>query len=718
MTRSNSCPSLLKDVTAYVDVWASDKTANYSKTFTQQLQDMGAQVSKTFSKQVTHVIFSNGHLTTWKKAKEREVKLVSILWVARCYDDGVHVDEELYPALNDARTTVLKNRKHRCMQPRDSPERTPENDKRMKRKLDKMMKNFPEKPDLVTDVSPIIIDEENGAIYSPVLKRSHYMAQRLKDMKEKRENLSPTASQKFAPVCPPGLKSSLGNSSPVLRLLYDQTDDESSPSVSECGRSPPEDEERTKLDGKLCKKDGPGLSHSTDPPKQKYTIPLKNPTIEHKEEKKTKKSISLKKKPKDKQNSVGLLEGSCINKTSEGNTKFPTEKTSRARKKSSTPPGEKSNNKSEIGKRVEEESKPRVCSNPSKSSRRVSTPAILGDALLEHSEKTEMYKQSRASFSAGTQSLTLTSESPSITPGFIDKDDDVFEDYFLQAKHQSPQRSLLSMPVETRIQMPFQLDSVPRNRKPRKSERTEPETKSRKNRKLDDGLCNKDDNLQSADVHMDSDKHLQKGFVESLLTSNSHSITVTSKRRRLSTPSFTGDNTNNRVKRRKTSTPLQPVLSEASTALEKQKTSVTSSLSHNLERKGSEQMVGASLTESSPESAQDQNKQDSLTLRKRDNKSKTMRTLVMTSIASEKRNTAVQVVKALGGFSIADTVSQSTTHVVSGGCQRTLNILLGIARGCWILSFEWILRSLEKGQWIPEEPYELSDHFPAAQVII
>ena len=44
----------------------------------------------------------------------------------------------------------------------------------------------------VTDMSPIIIDEENGIIYSPALKRSDYMAQRLKDMKDKRENLSPT----------------------------------------------------------------------------------------------------------------------------------------------------------------------------------------------------------------------------------------------------------------------------------------------------------------------------------------------------------------------------------------------------------------------------------------------------------------------------------------------------------------------------------------------
>lgn len=37
--------NVLLDVVAYVDVWSSEKTANYSKTFIQQLEEMGAQVS-------------------------------------------------------------------------------------------------------------------------------------------------------------------------------------------------------------------------------------------------------------------------------------------------------------------------------------------------------------------------------------------------------------------------------------------------------------------------------------------------------------------------------------------------------------------------------------------------------------------------------------------------------------------------------------------------
>lgn len=50
----------------------------------------------------------------------------------------------------------------------------------------------------------------------------------------------------------------------------------------------------------------------------------------------------------------------------------------------------------------------------------------------------------------------------------------------------------------------------------------------------------------------------------------------------------------------------------------------------------------------------------------------------------------MQVVTTLGGFSIVDRVCESTTHVVSCGQRRTVNILLGIARGCWIVSFEWV----------------------------
>ncbi|NXA76187.1 MCPH1 protein, partial [Thryothorus ludovicianus] len=95
---------------------------------------------------------------------------------------------------------------------------------------------------------------------------------------------------------------------------------------------------------------------------------------------------------------------------------------------------------------------------------------------------------------------------------------------------------------------------------------------------------------------------------------------------------------------------------------------------------------------------------------------KPTRTLVITSMSSEKQNTVIQIVNKLGDFLISNEVCETTTHVVTGSSRRTLNIMLGIARGCWIVSYEWVLWSLEFGHWISEEPYELSSSFPAAPI--
>lgn len=41
------------------------------------------KVSKTFNKQVTHVVFKDGYQSTWDKAQKKGVKLVSVLWVEK-----------------------------------------------------------------------------------------------------------------------------------------------------------------------------------------------------------------------------------------------------------------------------------------------------------------------------------------------------------------------------------------------------------------------------------------------------------------------------------------------------------------------------------------------------------------------------------------------------------------------------------------------------------
>lgn len=48
------------------------------------------------------------------------------------------------------------------------------------------------------------------------------------------------------------------------------------------------------------------------------------------------------------------------------------------------------------------------------------------------------------------------------------------------------------------------------------------------------------------------------------------------------------------------------------------------------------------------------------------------------------------VIKQLGGWILEPTVSKKTTHVVCGDSKRTINLLRGIANGCWIVHQEWV----------------------------
>ncbi|KAF0027419.1 hypothetical protein F2P81_020160 [Scophthalmus maximus] len=620
MTTSNN-RSVLKDVVAYVDVWSSDKTANYSKPFAQQLQEMGAQ--------------------------------------------------------------------HRCMQPKDSAEKTPENDTRMRKKLDKMMKDFAPKQLLVEDVSPIIIDEENGIVYSPALKRSDYMAQRLKDMKEKRENLSPTV---------------------------DQSDDDSSASVAEPGCSPDKEEGRTKVDitdhGHPAKRSRKGSEEPCRDVPKIISSPLKCPDVEDKEEEegnrhKKSRRASVRKKPAEKHKSVGLLESPCQDTRSD-NSKDVFKDKRRSQIKSSHKKTEREKPKIKSDETFSE-AKTDICSNDVNPSSRLLSAAMSRDAEFEPSKEPaaplqkleeKLSKRARRSLSALVRSSTQSAKSPSVASGSADGDDSVFEDYFSPANHHQRSKKPLSshLPVETEILIPFELDPVPKKRQQRRSESAGPETIYKRKRKLEEN------HQQQSDAR----SHQQQDVKGSL---SSAGVGLAAKRRRQSTLPFTSTSTttSDAVKRRRASVQLT-VLTEDIAPSQLEKSPDVTVPSHTLESRGNEFTVAAGLTEIPSEGKETQNLQKLL------NKTKAMRTLVMTSMPSEKQNTVVQVVKTLGGFLIVDRVCESTTHVVSGGRRRTLNILLGIARGCWILSFEWILWCLEQRHWIPEEPYELSDEFPAAQI--
>ncbi|XP_008053485.1 microcephalin-like [Carlito syrichta] len=195
--------TFLKDVVAYVEVWSSTKTENYSKTFMNQLQDMGATVSKTFNKQVTHVVFKDGYQSTWDKAQKRGVKLVSVLWVDKCKTAGVHIDESLFPATNtNEQLPNLIKKRRKCMQPKDFVFRTPENDKRCQRKFEKMARELQRQKASLKNYAPILLFEPDGSlVYSPTSEvddsHDNTIEMRLQELEENREDLSPTSSQKI-----------------------------------------------------------------------------------------------------------------------------------------------------------------------------------------------------------------------------------------------------------------------------------------------------------------------------------------------------------------------------------------------------------------------------------------------------------------------------------------------------------------------------------------
>ena len=86
--------------------------------------------------------------------------------------------------------------------------------------------------------------------------------------------------------------------------------------------------------------------------------------------------------------------------------------------------------------------------------------------------------------------------------------------------------------------------------------------------------------------------------------------------------------------------------------------------------------------------------------------------IVATGLSNDDKNIVKSVVRALGLARIESNVTKRTTHVVTTGV-RTVNLLHGIIRGCWLVSLEWVLQSLENNAWLDPEKHEMT-HFSKA----
>ncbi|XP_068146532.1 microcephalin isoform X2 [Drosophila tropicalis] len=93
-----------------------------------------------------------------------------------------------------------------------------------------------------------------------------------------------------------------------------------------------------------------------------------------------------------------------------------------------------------------------------------------------------------------------------------------------------------------------------------------------------------------------------------------------------------------------------------------------------------------------------------------------IRTLVHTNMHQEQIHVIHKALRKLHGMRLDPTVTKRTTHLVSLDPRRTLNLLRGLMRGVWIVSYNWILESLRSGKWVYEEPYELKVFSRAVEI--
>ncbi|XP_071597867.1 microcephalin [Heliangelus exortis] len=693
----------LKGIFAFVDVWSSNRTENYSKTFEQQLLDMGAKVSKTLNKNVTHVVFKDGHLGTWKKAQKMGVKMVSVLWVKKCQETGVRVDESLFPAVDTNEGLPLVTKKHKCMQPKDYVEKTPENHKKLQRRLDQMAKELAVQKIAINaenDV-PVLLFEDNGSlVYSPVNKikdQCSAMERRVKEMKEKRENLSPTASQ-------------------MSQVLSSNSPEHCQPSTcvltnSEDALSPGQQKEDC-LDSsydclwgtdKLMRLETEVVKHSCDTgtdnpvsggalgnssshnykqdsltPKQHVRSSLRRKRILHHtlDDKSSLERKDLKVFPKKNQKDENGMTTSFANGSSLLQIKGL----------GHTTPSKKVVHLNTVPSLID--SLPNSPIYREDLNTFTLNENFLGDrncCVLEHKRKKQQIPRrlklatSELGASGPKEFLQeVTSYSKSFSA-----EDASYDDFFSSSNLNEN---------EAPVQVAKELGNPP-----------EVSCKDSFTR------------MDSLDVSFSKPHNAtSRKSQEKSVAANDVSVTKS-----FELIEHTGSVPLNNMSDGEKADSAEALDSDDVNRLPQHAhgNSFRNNVNYCTGATGDENEVSERhVTDGSCEDFSEQKNKHNGGLRKTRRLQKPTRTLVMTSMSSEKQSTVIQVVNKLGDFLFSDDVCETTSHVVTGSPRRTLNVMLGIARGCWIVSYEWVLWSLELGHWVSEEPYELSSSFPAAPI--
>ncbi len=137
---------ILKDVRAFVEV--RSKNENRSDVVITQLTAMGASIMSKIGPKCTHVIFKEGSLATYNRAKKQAgLFIVSVNWIDACKKNKAKVDESLYPPMNqekyDSPGLFPRLRKTKSLQPKSDEEFAKIIEAKAQRIMKKKLENSP-----------------------------------------------------------------------------------------------------------------------------------------------------------------------------------------------------------------------------------------------------------------------------------------------------------------------------------------------------------------------------------------------------------------------------------------------------------------------------------------------------------------------------------------------------------------------------------------------
>ena len=141
---STQAAPILEGVTVWVEY--RDNHVNQTAAIQNLARELGARVKKTLTVEVTHVIFKDGSLAMFKKAKKRGLKILNMMWLDESKKAGKKLPESDFPTVSSEKYSspglFPKIRKKRSMQPKSLEEESTGTTRAKNRRIKALKKKY------------------------------------------------------------------------------------------------------------------------------------------------------------------------------------------------------------------------------------------------------------------------------------------------------------------------------------------------------------------------------------------------------------------------------------------------------------------------------------------------------------------------------------------------------------------------------------------------